>query len=211
MTESKHSASNPSIQAPSEITTPLAEENPKKCDTVTPCFCCSTSYKSFYRFINILDLVLLTLAIIGSLSTMAVDSSSLSGSLLNVVWLVVAAIAYAQFNKNGDYGSGIHVCYGITRLVYSIILLVTFAIVFLVLIFVPSMVILSDKINWVAQVVFLCLLSGIYVGFSFYWSLLFLRVIKAKSAENENQKAPESPDVALTDEEDVEIHASNGV
>ena len=198
------------IEDDMEHHSPLENTSINESEIVAPCFCCKMDYTACYKFINVLDIVLLSLSIIGGLTVMYTKSKYSKSLPFDLAWLIVAIICLIKFNKNGDYGTGLHLCYAITRIVYSIILLISFVIFVIVIIFSPTYFNIEIFGSIIVFLVLASLIVGTITAFSCYWSMLFHHVIEAKRAKNEKTKVEVLSDEALTDEE-MDIRASGGI
>ena len=146
---------------------------------VAPFFCCDMKYNSFFLFIIILDIISYCLNIIGTRST-------IGSVLISIPLLVIASICLHRYNNDKGFGTDLHVCYAITRIVFSSILLAGYVLLLILCIF--SLATGTDvfnindfnnvRISPLTIFLIVILILTPFVFFSMYWSLLLNKVTK---------------------------------
>ena len=92
---------------------------------VSPMCCCYYSFteESFFKFLNIWDVVFFTVSIV---------SGNIEQKIISIITLVLAIISLVLYCKDGNYGSCLHKVYAIVRLVFvmiDLILIIAFGII----------------------------------------------------------------------------------
>ena len=96
-------------------------------NSVSPMCCCYYSFteRSFYKFINIWDLIFAGFGIFGG---------SIPQLILSIAFLLLVIISLVKFCQNGNYGTGIHKVYAIVRLVFvflQLIIIIAMAVIWI--------------------------------------------------------------------------------
>ena len=149
---------------------------------VRPCFCCDMKYETFYNFINIWDIIGISMGITGSIVEMN-QGRVLSGTslFLNIVSLIMVIIAYVIYYNQKNYGLFIHKFYSITRLIFACVEIVMIIIIFILMTFIKLPRNLSHL-----RALFIVGIIGIqiFLGVNLYWSILLMKVVNRRGRTN---------------------------
>ena len=143
--------------------------------TVSPCCCCPMTYREFYSFINISDIIGCIIGLIITFILMILKISvSLLAIILTVVWLITAIVALCIFKSKKSFRTGLHKFYAILRAVISIVDII-FMILLLAFVSFGRIhdVLRPFRILLIILVILLIVMSI----FNVYWSALFFEVI----------------------------------
>ena len=176
--------------------TPLEEKVEPR--TVSPCCCCPMTYRQFYSFINISDIIgcIIGLIITAILIILAI-SVSILGIIITVTWLIVAIVGLCIFKSTKSFREGFHKFYSILRGVICILDIIFMCILLGYVCF--------GEIHDVLRpfrilLIVLVLLLIVMCIFNLYWSVLFFEVIfsdskgsPASSEINEDDNTVDQP------------------
>ena len=162
--------------------------------TVSPCCCCPFTYREFYSFINVSDIIGCIIGLIITFIFMIFKISvSLLAIILTVVWLITAIIGLCIFKSKKSFRTGVHKFYAILRAVISIV-----DIIFMILLLAY---VSFGKIHDVLRpfrilLIILVLLLIVMSIFNVYWSALFFEVVfsSKKGSPNTSELAEETID-----------------
>ena len=184
-----------STQAPSATGYP---ETP----TVSPCCCCPMTYREFYSFINISDIIGCIIGLIITLILMIFKISvSLLAIIITVVWLVTAIVAICIFKSKKSFRTGVHKFYSILRGIICIL-----DIIFMVLLLAY---VTFGRIHDVLRpfrilLIILVILLIIMSIFNVYWSALFFEaVFSSKKGSPTTSELTDGDSQTLENESDL--------
>ena len=161
--------------------------------TVSPCFCCPMTYKEFYSFINISDIIGCIIGLIIALIMIILDFSiSILAICLTIIWLITAIIAFCTYKPKYDFRKPIHKFYAILRGLICILDIVFMTFLLKVVIFDELHKYLRPiRVLLIILVIILLLISVL----NFYWSVLFIEVVFS-SADPANKVIDQSEDLS---------------
>ena len=181
--------------------------DPNNLKTVNPCCCCPMSYKEFYEFINISDIVGCIIGLIIAFILFLFDFSvSLILTCLTVIWLIISIIAFCIYRPRKNYRKGFHKFYVIFRMVMSALDIVLTVSLLQFVLYGDLHELIEPFRVLLVVLVFLFLIMSI---FNLYWSYLFFVVVfsdsgvKNKDFDNESEitEDPQRGPSANIDEE----------
>ena len=159
---------NPPQNVNNHFNAPLKQQE----DPVNPLCCCYYNFteQSFYKFINIWDLVFVVLACL---------QSTLYQLIFNVIFLIIVIIALVTYCNSNSYKTKIHVTYSIFRLVFVFLELILI-LVFGILCVIGLVSMHTSDPNFNSAVVFVVVNLGILLPInivSIQWSFLLKRCV----------------------------------
>ena len=143
-------------------------------------------HESFFNFINIWDLINVSLAITISIVEISLGKIISAVSLfLNITILIMVMISYVIYYNKSNYGLFIHRFYSITRLVLISLEILFFVIAWFVLIFAP----LPKEIRRFKILIIIGIIPlFLFAGLNLYWSILFMKIIARRSRLEDSQE-----------------------
>ena len=181
---------------------PLSQSNIDSIPTVSPCCCCPMTYREFYSFINISDIIGCIIGLIIAFVLALLNFSvSLVAIILTVVWLITSIVALCMFKSKKDYRTGFHKFYSVLRGLIAFL-----DILFMILLL--SHVINGDlhekiedlRVLLIIIVIILLVLSC----FNMYWSVLFLEIVFSSKKGSPNVSELKSQTSNVTGEKSAD-------
>ena len=147
-----------------------AEDQP-----VSPFCCCYYNFteQSFYKFINIWDLVFVTLSLL---------SFNYIQLIIKTIYLIIVIIALVKFCGNGKYNTGIHKAYAIIRLIFvflQVILTLVIAILYILALSHPGLTQHQHNALIINAAISLGIVFPIFLV-SIQWSFLLKKVVNSQ-------------------------------
>ena len=178
---------------------PSLEETPNY-PTVAPCCCCPMTYREFYSFINISDIIGCIIGLIITFILMILNISvSLLAIFLTVVWLIVAIVAFCIFKSQKKFRLGIHKFYSVLRGVICIIDILFMCVLLGYVCFGDIHDVLRP---FRILLIILVLLLLVMCIFNIYWSALFFEITFSDSKYSPNTSQ-------LTSDQEHELEADS--
>ena len=152
--------------------------------TVAPCCCCPMTYREFYSFINISDIIGCIIGLIITLIFIILEISvSLLAIFLTIVWLIVAILALCVYKSSKNFRSGIHKFYSVLRGVICIIDILFMCVLLGYVCFGDIHDVLRP---FRLLLIILVLLLLVMCIFNMYWSALFFEITFSDSKYSPN-------------------------